>query len=700
MTETSSDLLLTDRILIEKIPNLLCIKDGAGRWLQAKLSYLELFNLQNIDYVNKTDYLLSQTSEANSNALRLNANLDRQAWRDGCPVIDKREIRSLDGSDIAFEIIRTPVFDENGQPSKLFVTGRTIHSREEEKSKLKLLASIFNCNHLNLLIFDQDFKIIHVNESFSSLTGFSVNELQNKPLSFIFLSKKGIDFTVNLIPTSDHYSNGSWSLSLICLRNNSDSFPVAFNVSPIEYEAGEITRYCATIKDITRLKLKEKRIIQITHYDDLTGLGNRMMFLDSLGKFISAAKRHKLYAIIFFIDLDRFKSINDSLGHDAGDELLKEVGKRLKTIMRKQDIVARFSGDEFALCILNEKSHGEATYTASLIAKKVIESLSETFDIKRHQVNIGSSIGITIFPEDGLGSEVLLKNADLAMYEAKNQGRNNYQFYKREYSAVIKDKLNLESDLRKAIVNNEFQLFYQPQYTIEEQNLWGAEVLIRWFYDPNGQNKIIPPDYFIPIAEETGIIIEIGKWILDKSCQQMADWIEQGYPIKRISVNISARQFMDTGFLDSIDSALRKSGLPPENLELEITESMLIGDTKLIQLKLERLKKKNINIALDDFGTGYSSLSYLSEFPIDILKIDQCFIRDMEVDSKNARIVCAIIEMGHSLKQKVIAEGVENIDQLDFLCERGCDIIQGYYFSQPLPEHKMSTLLQNEAIEN
>jgi diguanylate cyclase (GGDEF)-like protein/PAS domain S-box-containing protein len=699
MTDNSDDPTLTDRILIEKIPNLLCIKDGEGRWLQAKASYLKLFNLQDIDYFNKTDYFLSQEPDAHSNALRVNATLEKKAWKKDRPVKDQRKLISS-GGDKTFEMIRTPVFDENGRPFKLFVTGRTIQRSEEEKTKLKLLSSIFKCSHLNLLIFDQNFNIVYINDAFSSITGLSMDEVQDKPLSFVFVSEKISNFTSVLTPDSDRYKNGSWYLTLICFRKNSDNFPVIFNVSPIEYEAGEVTHYCATISDVTQQKLKAKRILHMTRFDDLTGLGNRMMFLDNLSRFISAAKRHKLYAVIFFIDLDRFKSINDSLGHDAGDELLKDVGERLKTIMRKQDIVARFSGDEFALAILNEKSHGEATYTASLIAKKVIDSLSRVFDIKGHHVNIGSSIGITIFPEDGLGSEALLKNADLAMYEAKNQGRNNYQFYKKEFSNALNDKLNLENDLRKAIENNELRLFYQPQYTTRDRTLWGAEVLIRWFYDPNNQNKMIPPDYFIPIAEDTGIIIEIGKWILEKSCQQLASWIEQGYPIRRISVNISARQFMDTGFLESIDAALRKSGLPSEYLELEITESMLIGDTKLIQLKLERLKKKNIKIALDDFGTGYSSLSYLSEFPIDILKIDQCFIREMEVDSKNARIVCAIIEMGHSLKQKIIAEGVEDIDQLNFLCDRGCDIIQGYYFSQPLPVYKMTTLLQNEAIDS
>ena len=339
-------------------------------------------------------------------------------------------------------------------------------------------------------------------------------------------------------------------------------------------------------------------------------------------------------------------------------------------------------------------------FFSSLIADKIIKSLAQVFAIKRHEIFVGSSIGISIFPEDGTSSEELLKHADVAMYEAKNKGRNNYQFYKKEFSIASQGRLALENDLRKAIDKGELQLFYQPQINAQSKRVSGAEALIRWFHDPHVKNKIIPPDYFIPIAEETGLIIEIGKWILETACYQFKTWLNAGLSIPQISVNVSARQFMDDGFMQSVEDALNKAELEPKYLELEITESMLAGNLDKIELQLKRLKKMGIKIALDDFGTGYSSLSYLKKFSIDILKIDQSFVRELTIDSKDASIACAIIEMGHSLNQKIVAEGVENETQLMFLCERKCDYIQGYYISKPLPVFKMTTFLQENTLNS
>ncbi|NOQ63357.1 MAG: EAL domain-containing protein, partial [Methyloprofundus sp.] len=462
-------------------------------------------------------------------------------------------------------------------------------------------------------------------------------------------------------------------------------------------KTNSLNQFFVTLIDISQYKLNEKRILQIAHYDDLTGLPNRVMFLERMEQVISYAERHDLHVVIFFIDLDKFKSVNDSLGHDAGDEVLKETAKRLKSSTRKEDIVARFSGDEFAVLLLHEKSHEQAMFSSSLIADKIIKTLSDVHVINRTEVFIGASIGIAIYPEDGKSSTMLLKNADIAMYEAKNKGRNNYKHYKSAFADANQDKLTLENNLRKALAKNELQLFYQPQYRAHNRKLWGAEVLIRWFYNSNGVNKMIPPDHFIPIAEETGLIIEIGAWILKTACLQLKSWMDDGLPLKQVSVNVSARQFMDEGFMQSVEDALSDAQLPARNLELEITESMLIGDINKIELQLKRLKKMGIKIALDDFGTGYSSLSYLKRFPIDVLKIDQSFIRDMTSDSKDARIACAIIDMGHSLGQKVVAEGVEDETQLIFLNKRKCDIIQGYFFSRPLPVNEMTVLLSKSS---
>jgi diguanylate cyclase (GGDEF)-like protein len=420
------------------------------------------------------------------------------------------------------------------------------------------------------------------------------------------------------------------------------------------------------------------------------------MFVDRLSRTVSTPVVENNCAVVIFIDLDRFKAVNDSLGHDAGNILLKETAKRLFSVLKKGDLAARFNGDEFAILLLNEPSYQQAVYSATLLAEKVIKVLATQFSFyhqqQQRQVFVSASVGLTVYPEDGTSAEALLKNADIAMYKAKREGGNNYQFYKKNSTISAQERMEIETDLRQAMVRGELQLYYQPQYEAISREICGAEVLIRWLR----HGKIVPPDYFIYIAEETDLIIEMGLWILRTACQKMKQWLVAGYPLPRISVNVSARQFTDVNFLKNVATALTDAQLEPRYLELEITESMLVGDVKRIELQLNRLKKMGVHIALDDFGTGYSSLSYLKNFPIDMLKIDKSFIMEMTKDSKDAQIARAIIEMGHSLGQKIIAEGVETEEQLMFLAHRGCDIIQGYYFSLPLESDKMTALLRNE----
>ncbi len=687
----------SDRLLIENFPNILCIKDKKGRWLHATPEYLILLDMRYIDYVGKTDAFLAKRSNANKSAFNKNIAQDKRAWdvRQGI----KKTISFIVGesSTTQLEVLTTPLFDKKNEPFRLIVTGQRIEQEQKNKDKLEVLKTIFFNSHLSFVILNESLNVISNNLAFSLLFGYSSSEIKNKKISYLTNTEKNKGFCENIEADFQKYNFQLWSGEVECKMKNGQIILVKIEIKPILSEKKTFDYYFVTLDDITLVKENEKRILQIAHYDFLTGLVNRAMFMDRLAQFLSAAERHKLTAIILFIDLDKFKSVNDSLGHDAGDEVLKETAKRLSAIVRKEDVVARFSGDEFALLILNEKTHGKAIYSSTMVAGKIIKNLAEVFYIKKRELFIGSSIGISIFPEDGRSSELLLKNADIAMYEAKNKGRNNYQFYKKEFSTASKDRIALENDLRKAMVKGEFQLYYQPQYDTQSRVMSGAEVLIRWFQDPYGANKMIPPDHFIPIAEETGLIIEMGAWILETACYQLKVWLNLGYSIPQVSVNVSARQFMDEGFLQSVEEALKKADLEAKYLELEITESMLIGDLNKIELQLTRLKKMGIKIALDDFGTGYSSLSYLKRFPIDILKIDQSFIRELTIGSKEASIACAIIKLGHSLNQKVVAEGVENETQLMFLSERKCDFIQGYYFSPPLPVYKMSTLLNENS---
>ncbi len=680
-------------LAIEHFPNFLCLKDKDGRWLQASRTYLESFNLHHVNYVGKTDSELSEVPHSDAHALTLSTILDKSTWHLGRTEKETRTIVYGNNTGAVFEITRTPVFDAEKKRFQLIITGHNIHQDEQvdEDAAPDLASYAFEAGHLSFAFLNKNLRFTRINSAFSELTGFVFGELENRHLSFLINDKHDAVHTHFFKKQDDTL----WSEEAVCRHKDGHVFPIQLDITAISAKTPELI-YFVSITDITRQKHAEKRIMQIAHYDDLTGLANRVMFFDRLSQFLTRARLQQAYAVIFFIDLDRFKAVNDSLGHDAGDQLLKEAASRLLLEIREDDVVARLSGDEFAILLLNVDSYDKAIYSASMTAGQIIQSLSKVFTIQNNEIFIGASIGISIYPEDGTSSEVLLKHADIAMYEAKKQGRNNYQFYKKAFTEATQDRRSLELNLRKALDRNQFQLYYQPQYKAVSRELCGAEVLIRWFQGPVGQKKMIPPDLFIGIAEETGLIIDLGKWILRTACLQLKRWQVEGYPLQRLSVNVSARQFKDNNFLKIVEDALQDADLAAHHLELEITESIFIGDTRQVELQLNRLKKMGIAIVLDDFGTGYSSLSYLKNFPIDVLKIDQSFVRGTALLSKNARIACAIIDMGHSLGQKIVAEGVETEEQLMFLTDRGCDIIQGYYFSPPLPMDKMTALLRSE----
>lgn len=685
--------IYTDVTLVKHLPNILCIKDGNGRWLQANEIFLQKTGIKQQNYFGKTDYDLMQYPGVDKELLSINHNIELKA------LIEKRSVQETiyfnheDGQIKEIALIAIPI-DDNEILPRIIVCGEMSSQSAKDLDKLHLLDSMFNYSHLSFIILDMDLNIINVNKAFTQLTALNFDDVYQKNLSTINIGSN-TDLSSQILKSFEDDDFDLWNGEIICSNANKGALLVKLEITRVINKNNKTTNYFATLIDITFQKKNEKRIRQIAHYDSLTGLSNRVLFMERINQSLSECKRHNKKMIIFFIDLDKFKEVNDSYGHDTGDEVLKESAKRFLSVTRKEDVVARFSGDEFAILYSCEKTIGQILYEASIIAKKILTEISEPFYISNHEIFIGSSIGISIFPEHGDNIENILKKADIAMYEAKNRGRNNFQFYRDEFSIATNNRLEIENKLRNALQNNEFELFYQPQFLINNNQIWGAEVLIRWSQNQHGVKKLISPDIFIPIAEDTGMIVDIGQWILNSSCQQLRDWIDEGFPIRQISVNVSARQFMSSGFVNSVSQALKKSNIAPEFLELEITESMLVGDIKQIELQLKRLKNMGVKIALDDFGTGYSSLSYLKNFPIDVLKIDQSFIREMTSDSKDAKIACAIIEMGHSLEQKVIAEGVENEEQLTFLIQRKCDIVQGYFFSMPLPKDKMTDFLRS-----
>jgi diguanylate cyclase (GGDEF)-like protein/PAS domain S-box-containing protein len=465
-------------------------------------------------------------------------------------------------------------------------------------------------------------------------------------------------------------------------------------------ETGRAVQMAGTVQDITGRKQAEEQIAYLAYHDTLTGLPNRRLFKDRLTHTLAHSRRHGHLAATIFLDLDRFKRINDTLGHSVGDVLLQEVAKRLVNCVRKSDSVgrpfvdefttdvARLGGDEFTVLLTEIREIQDA----AKVARRILAALLEPFYLDSQEIFVSASIGITVYPSDGEDAESLLKNAEAAMYHAKDQGKDNYQFYNDSMNAASSKKLALENRLRKALERGEFLLYYQPQLDIFTEEIIGAEALIRWRHPEMG---LVFPGEFIGLAEETGLITEIGEWVLTSACLQNKAWQDAGLKRIRLAVNLSSRQFQQKELIEMISRALAMSGLDPRFLELELTESIVMPNAEEAVSTLQQLKAMGVRISLDDFGTGYSSLSYLKKFPLDTLKIDQSFLRDIASDPDSTAITKAIIAMGHSLNLRVIAEGVETEHQLAFLREQGCDEAQGYFFSPPLPADEFRLLFES-----
>jgi len=468
---------------------------------------------------------------------------------------------------------------------------------------------------------------------------------------------------------------------------------LSFSGEPVFDATGAFAGYRGIARDITQSRRAEEQIRRLAHFDELTGLPNRTMFLHTLQRAFSLAQRRGKQFALFFLDLDRFKNINDSLGHEAGDRLLQDVAQRLRQNLRESDTVARLGGDEFVVLVEDCVDVREL----NAIAQNILAAIGRPYVLAGQEYHVTGSIGISTYPADGQDPAALLKNADIAMYLAKDRGKNNFQFYSAQQNAHSFERLALESALRHALERSEFVLHYQPKVEIGSSRIVGVEALLRWRHP---DFAMVSPNQFIPLAEETGLIVPIGRWVLETACAQTAAWRRDGLLPLRMAVNLSARQFSDDGLIDDIRDALAQAMLPGSALELEITESMVMQSPERAVTTLTRLRELGISVSIDDFGTGYSSLGYLKRFPIDNVKVDRSFIKDLPYDSDDAAITRAVIAMAQSLRIRVIAEGVETREQLQFLRDLECDECQGYYLSRPLPPDEFALFVRAWQVEH
>ena len=573
--------------------------------------------------------------------------------------------------------------DEEGNPSGLIGYVVDISERLAAEETLHLHAKIFEHNSEAVLVTDADERIVSANQAFSIITGYAPSEVLGKRMDIL---GELPNQTVLSAEVRDRLNTaGQWSGELGLQRKNGDTFPAGASISSVQDTHGALGHYLVVFSDITERKEAERQIYRLAYYDPLTGLPNRTLFYSLLEQVLTEAHRNRTHGALLFLDLNRFKNINDSFGHTSADVILQEVSRRLSMTLRDEDIISRLGGDEFVIALpdISRLEH------AGHVAQKLLAALAEPFFIEQHEVTLSASIGISIFPEDGRDTETLIKNADVAMYRAKKLGNSTHVFYSQEMNLRSFDQLKLEGNLRRAIERGEFHLHFQPQLDLATGRINGAEALLRWQHPEHHQ---ISPAQFIPIAEETGLIIPIGEWVIDAACRQIREWLDQGLPPVRIAVNLSARQF-SASLPKTVLGVIARHGIPSDSLELEITESMLMHNADSVVAMMREFGEAGILMALDDFGTGYSSLSYLKRFPIDNLKIDQSFVRGIPADQDDCAIARAIISMAKNLRLSVIAEGVETAAQLEFLREAGCDEIQGYYFSRPIPADEFAALL-------
>lgn len=572
---------------------------------------------------------------------------------------------------------------------EVLIVVRDITKRKQHESQLRLSAKVFEGSNEAIMITDANLHIISVNRAYQKIMGYNEAEVLAMDTTAVGMRLHTHSFFRNFMSVLKE--RGYWQGEMFNERKSGEVFPCWFSISLVTNNRGEPENYIAIFNDITEHKNTRAQIDFLAHHDSLTGLPNRILLNDRLEMAINAANRERRLLGVLFIDLDRFKNVNDSLGHSVGDQILKEMGRRLSNVITTGDTVSRLGGDEFVVLFPKIKDEGNLVD----ITQRLSEELQQPYYVDGISLHLTPSIGIAMYPTDGNDPDTLIKNADAAMYLAKEKGRNNFQFYTPALNARTLDRLKLESDMRKGLALGHFELHYQPLIVGSNGSLRGAEALVRWRHPVRG---LIPPLEFIPLAEETGLIIPLGEWVLETAARQVTEWHKKGYADLIVSVNISALQFKQSDFLERVEAILRSTATKPQSIELELTESLLMGDMESSIRLLQDFCDLGYQIAIDDFGTGFSSLSYLRHLPIHTLKIDQSFVRDMLTEPASLAIVDSIITLATALGKGTIAEGVETDVEYQMLLHHGCKLVQGYYFSKPLPAADFERWVESTGI--
>lgn len=561
----------------------------------------------------------------------------------------------------------------------------------ENRERLRQAAAVFDCTREGVLVTDARGQIVHVNRAFIEITGYQVEDVMGHQPSLFKSGRHSPDFYEQMFRALNQ--EGEWSGEIWNRRKSGEIYPQWQTIRVIHDDQGQVSHYVAVFSDISAIKHSEHELAHLAHHDPLTDLPNRLLFTDRAEQALASAQIHKRGCALLMLDLDHFKIINDSLGHNVGDQLLKAVGERLQGLFGPGVTLARLGGDEFA--VLAESC--PQVVQAAALAQRIIDSMKQPFVFNGHQLFVSVSIGISLFPSDALSAEQLLRNADSALFKAKSSGREGYALYTEELTAHAQHRIEIGNELRRALDQQELRVYYQPVHDLQTSRMIGVEALVRWQHPLRG---LVSPAEFIPIAERTGLIAEIDGWVMEQACRQMCQWLADGKNLSFMAVNISSRLFARHELFEQVAKVLHDTGLDPAKLELEVTESAVMDDPEVALEQLHRLRELGLSLAIDDFGTGYSSLLRLKRLPVQKLKIDQGFVAGLPWDEDDAAIVRVVIALAQSMGMQVQAEGIEQMEQARFLLNHQCDLGQGYWFGRPMLAAEIDWALAKKKGEN